>query len=297
MGRDQNKTKEQLITELDEMRQRITELETSESKRNQIKTTISFTEKDLHNLLDLMPVGVSMLDMKGVILYCNPALCRMTGYTIGEFTGKHFSEVPSIRAENISIAHRLFNSLKGEETRKPFEDIYQCADGTISWSDVHPCLIKIGSKRRILMTHHDITERKQIEQALQDTSNLQRSLFAQAAESLVLVDVDTGALMDFNEAAYTRLGYTREEFARLKLADVEAKESPEEVAKHIERLVKQGSDIFETQHRTKNGDIYDIEMSSKIIQLSGKKYAQSIWRNITELKRAKEALKQSEERA
>jgi PAS domain S-box-containing protein len=107
----------------------------------------------------------------------------------------------------------------------------------------------------------------------------------------VLVDAETGALVEFNEQAHEALGYSRHEFKKLKIPDFEVIESAEGVVKHIKKIVEQGGDTFETQHRTKSGKIRDIEVNSRAIYLSGNAFVQSIWRDITEHKQAEEKQK------
>jgi len=68
------------------------------------------------------------------------------------------------------------------------------------------------------------------------------------------------------------------------------------VAKHVEDIVKKGSDTFETQHRTKDGEIRDILVSSRALSIRGRNFVQSIWTDITERKRVEEELLESEER-
>ena len=141
----------------------------------------------------------------------------------------------------------------------------------------------------------DITERKRAEEALRESEERHRAVFEQAAESAVLVDAETGALVDFNDKAHENLGYTHEEFEKLQISDFEVIESPEVVATHIERIVKEGSGVFETKHRTKSGEVRDVHVSSRAISLGGKPFCLSLWLDITERKRAQERLEQSHE--
>ncbi len=97
--------------------------------------------------------------------------------------------------------------------------------------------------------------------------------------------------MEFNNLAHENLGYTREEFEKLKIPDFEVVESPEETEAHIEKVVKRGSDDFETKHKTKDGDIRNIHVSSRTLSLQGKIYIQSIWRDITERIQAEEEIR------
>ena len=142
----------------------------------------------------------------------------------------------------------------------------------------------------------EIAERRLAEEALRESEERYRAVFEQAADSIVLVDAKTGALVDFNERAHTNLCYTREEFEKVKIPDFEAVESGEEVARHIEKVLEQGRDVFETKHRRKDGEIRDIEVSSRAISIRGKDFLQNIFRDITEGKRAEEALRESEEK-
>jgi len=78
MKKDQDKTKEQLLSELEDMHQRIAQLETLEDEGVHTKTTISVTRTDYENLYGDLPIGITVLDVKGMILYCNPIV-----YSIG----------------------------------------------------------------------------------------------------------------------------------------------------------------------------------------------------------------------
>jgi len=136
--------------------------------------------------------------------------------------------------------------------------------------------------------------RQQAEEALRESEERYRTIFELAADCIVLIDGETGELVEFNERALDNLGFSREEFEKLKIPDFEVIESAEEVAKHIKKIIKEGSDSFETKHRTKSGEIRDIQVSSRGISIRGKNFVQSIWRNISEHKRAEEALHQSD---
>ena len=111
--------------------------------------------------------------------------------------------------------------------------------------------------------------------------------------AILIFDPDTGKLFDFNDKACESLGYTRQEFKNIKASDFEAIESEEEVTRHIEKVLKDGQDVFETKHRTKNGEIRDFLVSCKVVSIHGKSFIQSIFRDITEYKLAEEVLKKS----
>ncbi len=125
---------------------------------------------------------------------------------------------------------------------------------------------------------------------LQQSEQRFRATFEQSIDAIVLVNPDTGQIEEFNDKACQNLDYTRQEFGKLKLSDIEAVESPEEIAKHMDKIAKQGMDIFETKHRTKSGEIRNVLISTKIISIRGRILLQGIFRDITDQKQAKEKL-------
>ncbi len=139
-----------------------------------------------------------------------------------------------------------------------------------------------------------VEERQRAEEALRESEERYRVIFEQAADSIVLIDAETGALVEFNDRAHENIGYTREEFKKLRIPDFEVIESAEEVAKHVEKIIKEGADTFETKHRTKGGEMRDIQVNSRAISIRGRDFIQSIWHDITERKRAEETLRRAE---
>jgi signal transduction histidine kinase len=83
----------------------------------------------------------------------------------------------------------------------------------------------------------------------------------------VLVDTETGALVEFNDRAYENLGHTREEFQKLKIPDFEIIESAEEVAKHIEKIILKMvlSDADETTREYLDIISSEVRNSTKIV--------------------------------
>ncbi|MBI5816478.1 MAG: PAS domain S-box protein [Nitrospinae bacterium] len=133
-------------------------------------------------------------------------------------------------------------------------------------------------------------ERKLAVEAVRVAEERYRSIFAQSADAIWLVDAQTGAIVEFNTKAHESLGYTREEFGKLAISDIEMLETADEVAAHIRKVIEEGSGVFETKHRARNGETRDILISVNAITIDGGKYMQSIQRDITDRKRAEEKL-------
>lgn len=139
----------------------------------------------------------------------------------------------------------------------------------------------------------DITDRKKAEKMLRESEERYHAFFDQAADSIVLLDGETEAIVEFNEKAHKNLGYTREEFEKLKISDFEIIESDEEVIAHVKKIIKEGGDSFETKHKTKGGEIRNIHVGSRAISILGKDFILSIWRDITNYKEMEASLRYS----
>ncbi|MBI5213560.1 MAG: PAS domain S-box protein [Nitrospirae bacterium] len=139
-------------------------------------------------------------------------------------------------------------------------------------------------------------EMKNAQTELLESENRYRTLFQQSPDAIVAIDPETALPIEFNDRILDMLGYTKEEFLKLKIADYEAIESPKEIKAHIEKVLFEGKDEFETRLRTKTGELKDVIVSIRVIELSGKRVFHNIFRDITGRKRAEEALRESEDR-
>lgn len=133
------------------------------------------------------------------------------------------------------------------------------------------------------------------QEALRVSETRYRALFEQAVDALAMVDMETGRLTAFNDLAHRNLGYTREEFEKLDLSDINAEMSPEEIKTRIAEIDAKGELAFETLQRRRDGSIRNVLVKTRRIDIDGHPYMQSIWRDITEQKRDEQKLRDSEE--
>jgi len=115
------------------------------------------------------------------------------------------------------------------------------------------------------------------------------SVIQSSGEGFWQIDRD-GRLLEVNPAYARFSGYDQDELVSMHVSDLEAKELPEETASHIRRIMRQGSDTFETQHRRKDGSLWDVEVSVSFINEDGG-YFVAFFRDVTERKRIEQELR------
>ena len=127
--------------------------------------------------------------------------------------------------------------------------------------------------------------------ALHEAETKYKLLFEQSPYGIVVNDIQ-GNILDFNEKAHNDLGYTRAEFAKLSISDLDPFESSEDVRARIDSILKEGGlSGFEVKHRAKNGELRDVYVITKSFVLSGQTVFHSIWRDTTECKKTEETLR------
>ncbi|MCA9969511.1 MAG: PAS domain S-box protein, partial [Anaerolineales bacterium] len=73
---------------------------------------------------------------------------------------------------------------------------------------------------------------------------------------------ENGRFLEVNDAYARRSGYTRPALLSMHITDVEAREAAAETAAHHESVRRQGTDLFETQHRTRAGEIWPVGINT-----------------------------------
>jgi PAS domain S-box-containing protein len=155
-------------------------------------------------------------------------------------------------------------------------------------------LIRLGGVDCVLVASQDVTEQKSMEEALRWAELRYRKLFEESPAGIAIIDPETTTLVEFNETACRQLGYSRDEFSGIRIIDIEAAETPDQTRGRVEQLLQEGKLVFETLHRTKQGEIRQVVVTAQTIELSGKIFFLSIFRDITESKLAEDALRSSQ---
>jgi PAS domain S-box-containing protein len=287
-----DKTKEQLVDELGNLRQRIIELE-------QLVNTLKLNEKKIKeskelykNIVETAPDGIVTTDLKGVITSFNPSLLEQTGYSGEDFIGRHFTKIPIVRAKDIQKYVKALNSLIRGKIPKPFEHEWMDKAGNSFIGEVYVSPIKKNGKTiGFQAITRDITERKKAEEALQKSERQYRTI-VQTAPDVILSINSKGTVTTCNDAMTGFSGYSPGEivgkhFSQLPFLVV--KEIPRYLEIFASLLKRKIPKPIEVQYVHKDGTLRWTEIHVGLLEGEGKiSGIQVVGRDISERKREEE---------
>ncbi|MGV8057485.1 MAG: PAS domain S-box protein [Smithellaceae bacterium] len=209
-------------------------------------------------------------------------------YKMPQFTGP--KAISLYKETNIDVPFIIVSGAIGEETA------VECM-----LLGAHDYIMKDNLARLVPAIKREVVEagsraeRRRAEEELQESEERFRKLFENHAAVKLLIDSDTGNIIDANEAASAFYGWSKEQLKKMKIQDINIL-PPEEVKQEIKKVLSQKRIRFEFQHRLANGLIRDVEVFSSKIDIKGKECLHSIVNDITERKKAEEELRESEAR-
>lgn len=206
-----DKAKERFNQEVAVLKRRIQELEKAEAERQRIEETLRQSQERYRNLFELSPIGIAVVDWKGIITDCNSATLKIGGYSREEIVGKHFTKLSAVRIRDIPKYLAVFSSMMRGKIPKPFEVTYQRKDRTLGWTEIHVALLKAGDKKQGLQViQRDVTEQRQMGEALRESEEKYRTIFESTGTMMVIIEEDTTISL-VNEEFEKVSGYTKEE--------------------------------------------------------------------------------------
>ncbi len=253
-------------------------------------------EHQLRLLLESTAEAIYSIDLKGRCTFCNHACLRLLGYESAEdLLGKnmhvlihhtHPDGTPYL--ENECQIFRAFQ--KGEGTHVA-EEVFWRSDGT-SFPAEYWSYPQLNGNEVVgaAITFFDSTESKQAEEKLR----LAQSSVEQASDAVFWVD-SQGRFVLVNAAACRYLDRPREELLAMSISDIIPDFPPEAWTAEWKKVKAQGSVTYETYYKTREEQVFPVEVSRTYVQFGGKEYVFSFARDITGRKRIEKELSESQD--
>ena len=298
--RDKDKTQEQLVKEITELRQRIAELERAENERKQAEEALRESEEQLEAIFNEVSDGIVLLDLTGKIIKINKRVTDVTGYTEKYIVGKRFNFFKNFTSQSITKMISAFTKTVAGQQMSPFEVEGYTKAGERRIGEIYGSLLRKKSKAvGVLVVMEDITERKQAEEALRESEQKYRTILQSMKEGYYEVDL-AGNFTFFNEALLRIHGRSRDEMMGLNNREYSCPETAKRIYAIFNKVYKTGipARIVDYEVIRKDGSVAMVEESVSLLRnAAGKPIGfYGISRDRTEQKRAEKALGESEEK-
>ncbi len=275
------------------------------TESNLAEEALRRSEERWRSVFENSAIGVALTDLKGRFLATNPIFQKMLGYTEEEFQTLSFLDITheDHRDANWALVTEL---LEGKRDQFQIEKQYKRKDGSLIWVRNNVSLVP-GTESMpqfIMALSEDITERKQAKEALQQSEERVRLILDSSAEGIFGCDPN-GTCLFCNRAAVRLLGY--DEPIELFGKNMHALEhhtrkdgTPfpiDECPIYLGFLENLGVHIDDDIFWKKDGTSFPVEYWSHPLVRDGKTVGAVItFFDITERKKAEEALRKSEQR-
>lgn len=254
-------------------------------QREKINTALHKENHWLHESQRIAQIGSWLLDGITGNLTWSDQTYRIYGVSPTDFK-------PSL--EN------LINCIHPDDRRNIQEWLKACAGAKhppgIEFRCIHPdgtervlfgqgdlCQSSLDNQYHALGTVQDITERKRVERSLTKSEMMLQAIFNSSLDGVVVADAETLDVVFFNDAICRLLGYTLQEFNRLKVNDMHHDEDQGRIATALSELRHGKSGLLlSLPFKRKDGSKIYFDNSASLVNLGGKLYLMGIFRDISE---------------
>jgi PAS domain S-box-containing protein len=243
-------------------------------------------------LIETMGEGIVVEDLDGCFSFVNPAAAAMLGYTPQEMLGKHIREVmPPDQIQKVQEINRQ----RAQGIASRYELTLLRKDGSllpvqVSGSPRYQDGKYVGN----LAVFIDISQIKETHARLAEKEKFLSAILQTAQDGFWMVNLE-GRFIEVNQAYCDISGYSRAEILELSVWDIDVDENAAETRQRMARILTNGSDLFETCHRRKDGSLIEVEISITYLEIGAGQLA-CFCRDITECKRTERLREEYEAR-
>jgi PAS domain S-box-containing protein len=269
---------------------------TAELERAAARQALRASEANYREIFEASDDSIFVRDWgTGALLDVNRRACEIYGYSRDALLAIDIDAISEGLPPYTAADAQAWLEVARRDGHARYEWRRRNRDGSLHWDEVLLRCVTIGGQRRVMSIARDITERKTAEEALRASEEQYRAIFNASADAMVLWDSQFRRV-DVNPAYESMYGWTRHEIIGRGFDFPEF--SPEH--KRLRQELVQRALDGETCHAEhevigKDGRHFDAEVHAIPFRHSGQPHVLVIARDITERKRAEEALRASEE--
>ncbi|MBN1188190.1 MAG: PAS domain S-box protein, partial [Dehalococcoidales bacterium] len=248
----------------------------------------------LFDMLDNSPLPLVISDPNGTLVYVNKSMERLTGYSSGELIGSK-PPFPWWPEEYAKTYDSEYQQDKNHDLGH-YERVARKKSGETFWTSITLHNIKEkGTPRYVISVFSDITDRKKTEQASKESEGFKNTLLTHAPNPIVVYGADDTVL--YVNPAFERLtGFAGTDVTGLLFP---YPWWPEQFITQYSSVQigedKKPLENIERRYRKKNGDLFWVSISYRPFTENNQiKFKITSWLDITERKKAEEALKENE---
>lgn len=243
--------------------------------------------------------AVISTDVRGQIRYMNPVAETLTGWSSFEAHNKRLAEV--VRVVDQESHEQLLDPVERVlESGKPVlltnhtllvgrgGAEYHISENAAPMHDAE------GKLTGVVLVFRDVTPEYETREQLRKSESLFRNIFEHHAAVKLLIDPDSGAILEANEAAEHFYGWSRQQLKEMRIQDINRLAS-DEISQEMEKARSSQRVHFEFRHRMADGSVRDVEVFSSSIEVHGKSILHSIVHDVTAQKQAERDLRASQE--
>lgn len=292
-----------LERELQTLRRRLAELERYNRAGQSAEQALQHSEELNRRIIQSMLGGLVLVGLDGAIVSANAEAERILGLAFEELNSRY---VPDFGTMTIHPDGRPYavddypvsRCLKTGQPQPPVTIGIKHRDGHVIWAVYSAAPLTdpaTGQQTGAVVNFIDVTEQRQFQMALEDSELRYRLLFESNPHPMWVFDEKTLEILAVNDAAIHHYGYTRDEFLKLKITDLRP---PQDVPALLERLATLHEPMVRAgvhRHVKKDHTQIDVEISSHALEFLGRSARLVLATDVTERRRAEEALRASEE--
>ena len=255
------------------------------------------SEERLKAALNAAELGIWDWDLVSGQLKWEGHHARLFGFKEGEFDGRFEAFEKRVHPDDIAGLKAAVEKAKEEQTEYFCEYRVIWPDGTVRWlTGKGRCRYnQTGQAVRMLGTVQDITEHRQAEEALLASETRYRRLFEAARDGILILDADSGLIVDVNPFIEKMLGYSHEEFLNKHLWEIGLFKNIAASKEAFLELQDKGYVRYDNMPlKTKDGRQIAVEFVSNVYIVDHRKVIQCNIRDITERALTEKTLQISE---